>query len=210
MEELKITRLTARRNPAVQMEVIEGHFATRHSHISHCIDLATVKSEMNMARAAAKLFAEDFRNTHIETILTLERTKLIGAFLASELSQAGINLNQDIAVITPEISNDKMILRDNLIRYIKGKNVLILVATATTGLTISCALNGIGYYGGTPVGAATIFGADFWIWNIPVVKLFGIENIPEYHSWSATECPLCKSGIKIEGLVNSYGYSKIE
>lgn len=207
--DLKTILLTARRNPTVQMQAIEGHFATQHSHISHCIDLAAVKSEMNMARAAAKLFAENFNNTHIETILTLERTKMIGTLLAAELAHAGVNLNQDIAVITPEITNDKMILRDNLIRYVKDKRVLIMVATATTGLTISCALNGIGYYGGTPVGAATIFGADFWIWNIPVVKLFGVEDIPDYHSWSATECPLCKSGVKVEGLVNSYGYSKI-
>ena len=200
---------SSRKNPAVSMSVIQGHFATKHSHVSHCIDLASVKSEMNMARAAAKLFAEEFRGIPVDTIVTLERTKMIGAFLASELAHAGINLNQDIAVITPEITNDMMILRDNLISYVKDKRVLVLTATATTGRTISSALEGIRYYGGTPAGAATIFGADFWVWNVPVVKLFGIEDVENYSSWAASDCPLCKAGEKVDGLINSYGYSKI-
>ncbi len=207
--ESKTTIVTARRNSAITMRVIEGHFATKHSHVSHCIDLTAVKAELNMARAAAKLFADDFRSAPIDTIITLERTKMIGAFLAGELSHAGVNANQDIAVISPEITDDKMILRDNLVSYVKDKRVLLLTATATTGLTIASALEGIRYYGGAPAGAATIFGGDFWVWNVPVVKLFGVEDLSEYHSWAPTECPLCRSGVKVDGLINSYGYSKI-
>lgn len=207
--ESKTAVRTAKRNNAVNMRVIEGHFATKHSHVSHCIDLTAVKSEMKMARAAAKLFAENFIGTPVDTVVTLERTKMVGAFLAGELSHAGINANQDIAVITPEINDDKMILRDNLLPYVKGKHVLLLTATATTGLTIASALEGIRYYGGLPAGAATIFGGDFWVYNVPVVKLFGVEDLENYHSWSATECPLCKNGVKIDALINSYGYSKI-
>lgn len=207
--ESRARELNSKRSGAVKMRVIEGHFATKHSHVSHCIDLTKVKSEMNMARAAAKSFAEDFRSTAIDTIVTLERTKMIGAFLAGELSHSGVNVNDDIAVITPEISDDKMILRDNLVGYIKDKHVLLLTASATTGLTIASALEGIRYYGGMPVGAATIFGGDFWVWNVPVVKLFGVEDLTGYQSWSATECPLCRAGVKVDALVNSYGYSKI-
>lgn len=207
--ESKTAVRTAKRNNAVNMRVIEGHFATKHSHVSHCIDLTAVKSEMKMARSAAKLFAENFIGTPVDTVVTLERTKMVGAFLAGELSHAGINANQDIAVITPEINDDKMIFRDNLLPYVKGKHVLLLTATATTGLTIASALEGIRYYGGLPAGAATIFGGDFWVYNVPVVKLFGVEDLENYHSWSATECPLCKNGVKIDALINSYGYSKI-
>lgn len=201
--------LTAKRNKNVKMKVIEGHFATQHSHVSYCIDMTAVKSEMNMALAAARLFAESFYSTPIDTIITLERTKMIGAFLASELSHAGINLNVDISVITPEITGDKLILRDNLVPYVKGKRVLLLTATATTGLTLAGALEGIRYYGGEATGAATVFGGNFSFRNIPVVRLFGVEDIMGYSSFSATECPYCRAGIKIDALVNSYGYSKI-
>ena len=207
--DLKMTLYSARRNPEVKMRVFEGHFATKHSHVSHCIDLAAIKSEMNMARAGAKLFAEEFRGTMIDTIITFDRTKMIGAFLATELSHGGINLNKDIAVVTPELAGDMLILRDNLIPYVKNKHVLVLTATATTGVTISKALDTITHYDGTPVGAATIFGSNFYVWNVPVVKLFGVEDVEGYASWSANECPLCQRNIKVDGLINSYGYSKI-
>ena len=74
--------LTAKRNKQVRIRVIEGHFATQHSHVSHCIDMTAVKSEMHMAKEAAKLFAESFYSTPVDTIITLERTKMIGAYQA--------------------------------------------------------------------------------------------------------------------------------
>ena len=207
--ETRTTERTSRANNQIKMRVIEGHFATKHSHVSHCIDLTAVKSEMNMAHASAKLFADNFYGTPVDTIITLERTKMVGAFLANELASSGANVKKDIAVITPEITDDKMILRDNLVPYVKDKHVLLLTASATTGLTIASALEGIRYYGGVPAGAATIFGGDFWVYNVPVVKLFGVEDIEGYESWKFNECPLCKSGVKVDAVVNSYGYSKI-
>ncbi len=201
--------LTARGNKKVKIRVIEGHFATQHSHVSHCIDMTAVKSEMGMAKEAAKLFAAHFYSTPVDTILTLERTKMIGAFLAGELAANGVNLGADIAVISPEVSGDMMILRDNLSPYVKNKRVLLLTATATTGLTLAGALEGIRYYGGETAGAAAVFGGSFSFRNIPVVRLFGVEDIRGYSSFPASECPYCRAGIKIDALVNSYGYSKI-
>lgn len=201
--------LTARRDGSIKIQVIEGHFATQHSHISHCIDMTAVKSQLNMARAAAALFAQDFYGTPTDTIITLERTKMIGGFLADKLSASGINMGADIAVISPEITGDKMILRDNLVPYVKGKHVLLLTATATTGLTLASALEGIRYYGGKTTGAATVFGGNFSFKNIHVVRLFDVEDINGYRSFSATDCPYCRAGIKVDALINSYGYSKI-
>lgn len=202
--------LTAKRSKLVKVGVIKGHFATKHSHVSHCLDMTAVKSEMKMAHEVARLFGESFQSTPVDTIITLERTKMIGAFLADELAKAGVNHRVDIAVITPEITNEMMILRDNLLPYVKGKNVLLLTATATTGLTLASALEGIRYYGGVPAGAATIFGGDLWVYNVPVVKLFGVEDIPGYAAWKFNECPLCRDNVRVDALVNSYGYSKIE
>lgn len=208
--EHKAFLLRARRGGDVTVRVIPGHFATKHSHVNYCVDMTQVKSELKMARSAAKLFGESFRYTPVDTIITLERMKMVGAFLARDLYLAGINLGQDIAVITPEITDSKMLLRDNFIPYVKGKNVLLLTASASTGMTVAAAIEGIRYYGGEAVGAATIFGGSFQsAENVPVVKLFGVEDIPDYHSSIGAECPLCKAGVKIEAVVNSYGYSKI-
>ena len=196
-------------NREIVIRVIPGHFATRHSHVNYCIDMTRIKSQLISARAAAKLFAGSFAGTPVDTVISLDRMKMVGAFLASELSMSGLNLHQDIAVISPEITDDKMILRDNFLPYVKGKNVLLLTATATTGLTVKSAVEGVRYYGGDAVGAAAVFGADLTQVDVPVARLFGVEDIPGYASYPIAECPLCRAGIKVDALVNSYGYSKI-
>lgn len=207
--EMNTIELSSRRNRAIKANLIEGHFATKHSHVSHCLDTTRVKTELTMARAAARLFAEDFQNTPVDTIITLERTKMIGAFLARDLAHAGVNLNQEVAVLTPEITNEQMILRDNLIPYVKEKNVLLLTASATTGMTVLSALEGIRYYGGEPMGVATVFASTASVADVPVVHLFGAEDIEGYRSYAFSECPFCRAGQRVNAVVNSYGYSKV-
>ena len=201
--------LHAKRNSSVVILAIPGHFATKHSHVNYCVDMTKIKSQMSMAQSAAKLFAEKFINTPVDTIITLDRMKMVGAFLANELSHAGLNINRDINVISPEITNEKLILRDNMLPYVMGQHVLLLVATSTTGLTAKSATEGIRYYGGEPVGVACVFGDHFDSNGIPVVKLLGSEELVDYSSYAPADCPLCKRGVKIDALVNSYGYSKI-
>lgn len=195
-------------NREISVQVIPGHFATKHSHISHCIDMTKVKSQLNMAKAAAKILADSFISTPVDTIITLERMKMVGAFMADYLTHAGINLRQNISVLTPELMGDKMILRDNFLPYVMNNHVLLLTASATTGQTVNSGIEGIRYYGGDPVGAATVFGSNFSC-DVPVVKLFGLEDIDGYSSYSPQECPLCKKGVKVDAVVNSYGYSKL-
>ena len=210
-----IYELVSSRNKNVAILSIEGHFATQHSHVSHYIDMTRVKSETVSARAAAELFARRFRDTPVDTVITLERTKMIGAFLAEELAKSGMNVDRNIAVITPEITHDKVFLRDNLIPYILHKHVLLLTATASTGMTLKNVLEGIIYYGGISVGAATVFGGEFGESlnvggvTIPVERLFFAKDIGKYESYAPGSCPLCKAGVRINAVVNSYGYSKL-
>ena len=207
--------LISARSRKVKIRIVNGHFATQHSHVSHFIDMTGVKSEMQSARAAAKLFAARFEGEPVDTVITLERTKMIGAFLAEELSKTGMNVDRNIAVVTPEITNEKMFLRDNLVPYVKNKRVLLLTATATTGMTLKSALEGIVYYGGVPAGAATVFGGEFGEnilaggTEVSVERLFDAKDIGKYDSYSSTNCPLCKKGVKVDAVVNSYGYSKL-
>ncbi|MDE7453666.1 MAG: orotate phosphoribosyltransferase [Clostridia bacterium] len=198
----------AKLNGEISVKIIPGHFATKHSHVSHCIDMTGVKSELGAAKASAKLLADAFSSTPVDTIISLERMKMIGAFMADYLTHSGINLRQEIAVITPELSGDKILLRDNFIPYVKNKNVLLLTASATTGQTVQSGIAGISYYGGTPVGAASIFGGKFEC-GVPFVSLFGVGDFENYSSYAPVDCPLCKQGVKVDAVVNSYGYSKL-
>lgn len=206
--EKRAIEISSHVNREITVSVIPGHFATKHSHVSHCIDMTKVKSQLNMAKAAAKILSDSFSGTPVDTIITLERMKMVGAFMAENLAAAGVNARQNIAVLTPELMGDKMLLRDNFLPYVMNNHVLLLTASATTGQTVQSAIEGIKYYGGTPVGAATVFGGDFEC-EVPVVRLFGVRDIPGYKSYSSQECPLCKKGVKVDAVVNSYGYSKI-
>lgn len=192
----------------VSIRVIPGHFATRHSHVNYCVDMTKVKSELDASKATAKLFCDALGATPVDTIITLERMKMVGAFIAHYLSHTYINKGQDIAVISPEISNDKLLLRDNFLSYVKGKNVMLLTASATTGKDANSVVEGISYYGGIPVAVVSVFGGDFAC-PVPVYRLFGLEDIPDYSSNSPVDCPLCRQGVKVDAVINSYGYSKI-
>lgn len=200
--------LICRASREVTVKVICGHFATKHSHVNYCVDMTKVKSELNASKATAKLFCDALGATPVDTIITLDRMKMVGAFIAHYLSHTHINKGQDIAVISPEISNDKLLLRDNFLSYVKDKRVMLLTASATTGKDVNSVVEGIRFYGGIPVAVANVFGGDFAC-DVPVYKLFGLSDVPDYSSNSSVGCPLCKAGVKVDAVVNSYGYSKI-
>ena len=140
-------------------------------------------------------------------------TNVIGAYLADELLNTGIlsaNLHNTAYIISPEQhSGGQLIFRENYLSMIKGKHVLVLLATATTGKTLQTALECIEYYGGEVVGVSSIFSAADEIHDEQINTIFRTEDIPNYETHSAADCPLCKAGIPIKGIINSHGYSSL-
>ena len=145
------------------LRVAKGHFATSHSHINYYIDVTTQKARLSEAKAVAKeLVAAYQHNTIVDTVLCLDGTQVIGTCLANELTKDGfsnMNAHQTIYVITPEYTTgSQIILRDNLAPMVKGKHVLILAASITTGYTAQamncCASFGIAA-NGKPVVCVT-------------------------------------------------------
>lgn len=196
-------------NSAIAITVIPGHFATNHSHTNYFVDLTEMKSMHKMAKAAAERFAQHYVATPVDTIVCLERTKMVAAFLADRLSQGGINQGQDIAVLTPELSNGQLLLRDNLKNLVYGKHVLIMFANVSTGLTAATAVEGVKYYGGTPVGIAALYSVQNEVSETEVYPIFSLEDLPDYQTHNKAVCPLCRSHVKLDALINSYGYSKL-
>ena len=92
---------------------------------------------------------------------------------------------------------------------VAGKHVLVLAASVTTGYTANAAIEAINYYGGHVVGVAAIFATTSECGGYPVRSVFTLDDLTDYASHSANECPLCKQGVKIDALVNSFGYSKL-
>ncbi len=191
-----------------------GHFATRHSHNSHYLDITRMKHECTMAAAAAvTLSAHYIYEKQIDTVVCLDGSEVIGAFLARSLSQKNLfslNNEKNICVVTPEYdSNGLLIFRSNLLPMIAQKNILLLISTVNSGKTAGRALECIEYYGGKIQGIAAVFSALDRVDEVPVISLFSPEDVPGYVTSLVKDCPMCKAGQKIDALSNSYGFSPL-
>ena len=90
---------------------------------------------------------------------------------------------------------------------IAGKNVLILTSSVATGRTTSVAMEAVRYYGGTVSGLASIYSAVNECAGVPVYSAFDANDLEGYYCVAAQDCPLCKAGKDVDGVVNSYGFA---
>ena len=210
---IKLEHLPSERGN-VPLRVARGHFATNHSHINYYIDITFQKTRLSEAKAVAQQLVTRFNSsTLVDTILCLDGTEVIGTCLADELTKSGfrnVNAHHSVYVVTPEYnSNSQIIFRDNIQPMIRGKHVLVLMASMTTGFTVKRSIEAIGYYGGFVAGAAALYSAVKWAGEHPVTSVYTLSEIPDYQSYESNECPYCKQGIKIDALVNSFGFSAL-
>ena len=196
------------------LRVARGHFATNHSHINYYIDITYQKTRLSEARDSAYQLVSHFINdTPVDTILCLDGTAVLGTCVAEELTKSGfhtINQHKTIYVVEPEYNaNSQIIFRDNIKPMITGKTVLVLMASVSTGYTAKRSIEAIGYYGGKVAGVAAIYRAVDEVAGYPVRSIYSVEDLPDYKSYDYRECPYCKSGQKLDALVNSFGYSAL-
>ena len=213
MDKPIFTNITLPHNNKVGIKVIPGHFATNHSHVNYFIDLTEIKNQYRVAREAGRELAKAFTDKYeINSIVCLEGTEMVGAFLAQDLGHHGMHLNSgnDIAVISPQTnSNNQLLFWENLIPKIYNKKILILMSSVSTGKTISRTVECLQYYGGNILGAAALFSAVKSFRGIEITSLFSIEDVPEYKTSLSTECELCKKGIPVDAIVSARGIQKV-
>ena len=197
------------------LRVAKGHFATSSVHSNYYIDVAAQKSRLSEAKAVAEELCRNHKygTQVIDTILCLDGTEVIATCLAEELTKndyVNINAHQTIYIVTPEIiSGSQIIFRDNIVPMIKGKHVLITAVSVASGNTAKSAVDAVNYYGGQVVGIASIFATTEECAGIKINSVFNPNDLPEYFSKPAHECPLCKEGKKLDALINCHGFSKL-
>lgn len=208
-----IQKLSVRRGSA-PLRVAKGHFVTNHSHINYYVDITFQKTRLSEAKDSAYQLVSHFINdTLIDTILCLDGTAVLGTCIAEELNKSGfhtINAHQTFYVVEPEYNaNSQIIFRDNIQPMIKGKHVLVLMASVTTGFTAGRSIEAVQYYGGQVVGVAAIYRAVDEVAGYPVRSVYSMADLPDYRSYDYKECPYCKAGQKVDALVNSFGFSAL-
>jgi len=212
--ESKFFTIASKRNPFITIQTAAGHFATGSSHISHYIDIGGLKSRASLAKAAAREMAvpylknsESQEKADVDVIVYMDGTEIIAAYLADELIQ---NNHGEIHVLTPmKSSSGHFIFHENVQGKIANKNVVLMVASMSTGATVNRAAECISYYGGKLVGISAVFSTSPEIDGWKVHSLFSYKDIPDYRFYRAFECEMCKTGDKIEAIINSEGYTKL-
>lgn len=212
--ESRAVKIYAPMNKKIALKIIPGHFATSNSHINQYIDLTTMKSRQNEAAEAARVLARQYlTSTIVDTIVCLEGCEVIGAYMALELTGAGImsmNSHQTIYIITPVYNtNGQMIFRENNQSAVYNKHILLLAGSVTTGDTLKKSIDCIRYYGGIVDGISAVFSAVEKVDDQLVYSIFKAKDLPDYNSYSIGECPMCTSKQRLEAIVNGYGYMKL-
>lgn len=210
----EMIKIPLKENPNVVLKAIPGHFVTPNSHVNYYLDMTTIKSRLSEASAVAQELSKQIDPaTIVDTIVCMDGCEIIGAYLAEELTKAGfisINFHKTIYIVTPEIaSTGQLVFRDNIQPMIKGKNVLLLMASATTGQTIVKATQTLRYYGATISGISSVFSAANSSMGIPIKSLFTIKDIPDYKAYDPEGCSMCRDKKNIDAFANAYGYSSL-
>ncbi len=194
------------------LRVAKGHFMKSNGHMNYYIDVMKQKTKLSEAIAVAEELVSHYKAVTVDTILCLDEMQVIATCMAQKLTDSGfmnVNSNQAIYILTPErISAGRFIFREESIPMISGKNVLILTSSVATGRTTSVAMEAVNYYGGSVAGLASIYSAVDECNGVPVYSAFDANDLDGYYCVPAHECPLCKMGQMVDGVVNSYGFSR--
>lgn len=207
--------ITSSRDDMICMHVTPGHFATSSSHISHYLDMSTLKKSAGIAMDVARDLAIPYLGVSamVDTIVCMEGTEIIGAYLAQELLQEGtliMNSDNVIHVLTPTNNvNRQLTFQQNEYEHISGKQVILLTASVSSGRTVSRALECLSYYGGSLVGISALFTALTHVCKQEISALFTSEDIPGYSFSRPGECKMCREGKKLDGLVTDGGYTQM-
>lgn len=233
-------KIYAKDYPELALKVTKGHFSSDRFHINYYIDMTALKMRKMEAQHVARAMVSRYVNrakletsgflasdaemelllnsmstkTPIDTIICMDGCEVIGAYVASELSEVGIttmNSHHTSYIITPEFdSTGQMVVRDNIKPMLKGKHVLVVLATAMSGRTIAKSIRCITSYGGIIEGISVIFSAVDEIDGYPVNAVFSTKDLPDFKLSAPESCEDCKNGVKLDAIVNSYGYSVLD
>ena len=231
-------KISCKKNKDLVLKVTPGHFSSDRFNVNYYIDMSTLKMRQKEAKLVAKTMAENYIQkvditssrindfmgmsslaeqgaiqTPIDTIICMDGCEVIGAYLADEFTNNNFPTNtkhNSFYVITPEFDNTgQMVVRNNIKPMIKGRNVLVVLASAMSGRTITKAIGTILAYGGKIAGLSVIFANVDEIDGYRVNGVFTHEDLPNFKLTDPNNCEDCKAGVKLDAVVNSYGYEEL-
>jgi len=200
----------------ISLLAAKGHFATKHSHINYFIDVTAQKYSLHGATSVARQLAGKISGSMpVDTILCMDGTSVIGTCLAKQLTKSGYGSStadelSNLFILKGEPDNHgRLIFRENARYMLEGKNVLVMMCSLTTGTTAQQGKRSVEYYGGHTVGVAAIYSNLTEVAGLPVISVFDCNSLKDYSSFTPSECPMCRMGLPIDAVVNTFGYSRV-
>ena len=153
----EVLTVSLTKNPVISLDVHAGHFSTSHFHTTHYLDLKNLKTNASIAKdVAIELALPYLTRTIVDTIVCMEGTEVIGAYMAEELLQEGmlvINRDREIHIATPiSNTNRNWMFQSDVQELIHNRNIIVLVSSISSGMTLRGILECLSYYGGIVVG----------------------------------------------------------
>ena len=143
----------------------------------------------------------------------MDGTEILAAYMADELLQPGsgvMNEGGEIFIVTPMIRADgHYIFHQSVHERIRNKNVVLMVASMSTGATVNQVLECLSYYSCKLVGISAVFSAVPEAEGRVIHSLFSTDEIPDYRFCIPSECEMCKAGRKLDAVFNSEGYTEL-
>lgn len=83
--EARMFKAYAKGDEKIQLKIISGHFITSQSHITHYLDMTTMKTRCAEAAQIARLLSAKYEaTTPVDSIICLDGLEVVGAFLAED------------------------------------------------------------------------------------------------------------------------------
>lgn len=224
-------------NPDLKLEVFKGHFASDRFHSNYYIDLTPMKVQLAKAKMTAEAMADRYVHrvktkgsrlgmeymagmssdlataAPIDTIICMDGCEALGAYVADKLSGYGVSTNNEFGtynIITPDFDDSgAMIVTDDIQKMLKGKNILILLATAMQGKTLGRVLSTVTEFGGRIIGISVIFAMVDNLDGYPVNAVFSKDDLPDFSLEEDKNCGLCAKKVPTDGIITRYGLRKV-
>lgn len=214
MFEDRVWTMESPKNKLITLDVIPGHFTTGNAHLNYYLNMSRIKENALVARDVAREMAIPYLSKNlVDTIICMEDTEVIGAYLAEELLENGsmvVNSDREIHVIRPTVSvGRQLIFMQSNQNFVYNKHIVLLISSVSTGRTIFKALECISYYGGKLEGISAIFSAKDEIAGYEINTIFSTDDIPNYEVSKPSECKMCREKQKIDAIVNHDGYTML-
>ena len=211
--ETKAFNVSLEKNPLIKIKVIPGHFTTSNLHTNSYLDVSELKSNAVIALDVAREMAIPYISSKpVDTIVCMEKTEMIGAYIAQELIHEGRSISQGNAIhVVSPINNayGNLAFADSVAGWISGKNILLLLATVSSGRTLNISLDCISYYGGKLAGISALYVSSDVRLGQEIFPMFTSDDIPGYKLFNHSDCDMCKAGQKLDAIISSEGYTKI-